>query len=125
ALSGSLPPDPLPHRAVYAGAKAFLVTFTEALAGELGRSKVRLQVCLPGLIDTEFHSIVGRDPRMMPPTMTPGDLAAASLAGLERGEVVCIPALEDATLLDRLTENQRAIFASARTTTVARRYCED
>jgi len=31
ALSGSMPPNPLPYRAVYAGAKAFMVTFTQAL----------------------------------------------------------------------------------------------
>ena len=31
ALSGALPPNPLPYRAVYAGAKAFILAFTEAL----------------------------------------------------------------------------------------------
>lgn len=35
AFSGFLPPQPLPYRAVYAGAKAFQLTFTQALAGEL------------------------------------------------------------------------------------------
>ena len=35
AFSGPLRPQPLPYRAVYAGAKAFQVAFTQALAGEL------------------------------------------------------------------------------------------
>ena len=35
AFSGTLPPRPLPCRAVYAGAKAYQVAFTQALAGEL------------------------------------------------------------------------------------------
>ncbi|SDR63669.1 hypothetical protein SAMN05519103_08894 [Rhizobiales bacterium GAS113] len=48
ALSGTLPPDPLPHRATYAAAKAFLVTFTQALAGELTGTGVRVQVCFAG-----------------------------------------------------------------------------
>src|SRR5262249_16810817 len=47
ALSGTLPTNPLPPRAVYAGAKAFLVAFTQALAGELAGTKVRASVCLP------------------------------------------------------------------------------
>lgn len=122
ALSGSVPPDPLPYRAVYAGAKAFIVTFTEALAGELKGTGVRVQVCLPGLVDTEFHAVAGRDRSKMPPMMKAADLAAASLAGLARGEVTCVPALEDAALLKRLAEVQRAVLGSTRTTTVARRY---
>jgi uncharacterized protein len=43
AFSGSLPPHPLPHRAVYAAAKAFQVTFTQALAGELAGTGVQVQ----------------------------------------------------------------------------------
>jgi short-subunit dehydrogenase len=123
ALSGSMPPDPLPYRAMYAGAKAFIVTFTEALAGELKATGVRVQVCLPGLVDTEFHAAVGRDRSQMPSMMKSADLVAASLAGLARGEVTCIPALEDATLLDKLAEAQRTVLlASAMRPSAASRY---
>lgn len=122
ALSGSVPPDPLPYRAVYAGAKAFIVTFTEALAGELKGTGVRVQACLPGLVDTEFHTVAGRDRSKMPPMMKAADLAAASLAGLARGEVTCVPALEDASHLERLAEVQRTVLGVARTPTVAHRY---
>ena len=113
ALSGSLPPKPLPHRAVYAGAKAFMVTFTQALAGELDGTGVAVQVCLPGLVATEFHTIQGWDPSTMPPRMAASDVVAASLVALRRGEVVCIPGLEEAALLERLTEIQRAMIAGA------------
>jgi hypothetical protein len=57
ALSATLPPNPLPHRAVYAGAKAYMVAFTQALAGELKATGVRVQVCLPGMVHTEFHTV--------------------------------------------------------------------
>ena len=42
-------------RATYAGAKSFLLTFTQALAQELEFSNVHAMVCLPGMVETEFH----------------------------------------------------------------------
>ena len=113
ALSGQLPPDPLPYRAVYAGAKAFILAFTEALSGELGDSGVQVQACLPGLVDTEYHALVGRDPSKMPPMMQPADVVAASLAALEEREVVCLPGLEDAALFKRLVDARRALSIRA------------
>jgi uncharacterized protein len=113
ALSGTLPPVPLPHRATYAAAKAFMLTFTQALAGELGGTGVRLQVCLPGRVDTEFHSLQGFDTSKLPPMMSPDDIVSGALAGLALGEVICVPALADAALLDRLAEAQLAVFRAA------------
>jgi short-subunit dehydrogenase len=113
ALSGTLPPDPLPHRATYAAAKAFMVTFTQAIAGELKGTGVRVQACLPGRVDTEFHTLQGIDTSKLPPMMTADDIATGALAGLARGEVVCVPALADVALLDRLAEAQLAVFGAA------------
>ncbi|MFI5014504.1 MAG: SDR family NAD(P)-dependent oxidoreductase [Hyphomicrobiales bacterium] len=113
ALSGTLPPEPLPHRATYAAAKAFMVTFTQALAGELSGTGVRVQVCLPGRVDTEFHTLQGLDTSKLPPMMTADDIVTGALAGLARGEVMCVPALADAALLDRLAEMQLAVFRAA------------
>jgi len=121
AYSGSMPPTPLPHRAVYAGAKAFLVTFTQALAGELSGTGVRVQVCLPGVVATEFHTVQGMDMSKRP-RMTADDVVTASLAALERGEVICIPGLDDPSMLEQLAALQRAIFESANRQAVARRY---
>jgi uncharacterized protein len=61
AYSGPIPPQPLPHRATYAAVKAFQVTFTQALAAELTGTGVQVQACCPGLVDTEFHALAGRD----------------------------------------------------------------
>lgn len=127
AFSGSLPPNnSLPFRAVYAGAKAFLLTFTQALAGELAASpatsKVRVQVCLPGIVKTEFHEVQGFDTSKMPSRMSPDDVARASLAGLTMGEIVCVPALEDPAALQTVDEAQRAVFPSARMPILASRY---
>ncbi len=111
AMSGTLPPNPRPYRAVYAGAKAFLVTFTQALAGELIGTPVKVQVCLPGMVHTEFHTVQGfNTDQIGPKKMTPDDVVTASLSGLNQGEVMCIPALADISLIDRLGEAQRTVF---------------
>jgi uncharacterized protein len=68
AFSGSLPPRPMPFRATYAAAKAYLVTFTCALAGELAGTGVRVQVCGPGVVATEFHQGTGIDLARLPVT---------------------------------------------------------
>ena len=113
ALSGALPPGQLPYRATYAGAKAFLLSFTQALAGELKGSGVRVQVCLPGRVKTEFHTSQGIDISKLPPMMAAEDIVTASLAALARDEVVCIPALPEASLFDKITEAQLAVFGAA------------
>ena len=113
ALSGPLAPDPLPHRATYAGAKAFMLTFAQALAGELKGAGVKVQVCLPGRVNTEFHTIQGMDVSALPPAMTADGVVTASLAALAADEVVCVPGLADASLLERLTEAQVQLFRGA------------
>jgi short-subunit dehydrogenase len=123
ALSGSVAPGTfMPQRVVYAAAKSFMLTFTQILASELTSTKVRVQVCLPGIVKTEFHEVQGFDTSKMPPRMNPDDVARASLAALATGEVVCVPALEDAAALQRVDEAQRAVLAVATTPTLASRY---
>lgn len=123
AYSGAAPSGGfMPFRAIYAGAKAFMLTFTQVLAGELADTKVRIQVCLPGVVKTEFHEIQGFDTSKMPPRMVPDDLARASLAGLEKGEVVCVPALEDTGVLNQIDAAQAAALAVGRVPGLASRY---
>jgi uncharacterized protein len=57
--------------------------------------------------------------------MTAPDVVAASLAALRRGEVTCLPGLEDAALLERLTESQRTVLSSANRPALASRYRSD
>jgi uncharacterized protein len=113
ALSGTLPPNPLPYRAIYAGAKAFMLAFTQTLAGELNGTGVRVQVCLPGRVRTEFHTLQGIDISKLPRMMSADDLVTASLSGLAQDEIVCVPALTDAALLNRISEAQIAVLQAA------------
>jgi short-subunit dehydrogenase len=121
ALSGTVTESFFPARAVYAGAKAFLLTFTQVLAAELAGTGVRANVCLSGVVATEFHEVQGMDLSKVP-RMTADDAARASLAGLRLGEVVTVPTLEDASLLAKLAETERATLSTSRATTAAPRY---
>lgn len=123
AFSSSVPPQPLPYRATYAAAKAFQVTFTQALAGELAGTGVQVQACCPGLVDTEFHTLAGRDLTGVPyPVMRPDEVVSAALAGLRLGEVVCVPGLEDPAMLEALSQAERAIMLAALPSPLADRY---
>ena len=123
AFTGSVPPQPLPHRAMYVGAKAFQLAFTRALAGELAGTGVQVQVCCPGLIDTEFHALAGRDITGIPfPVMQPDEVVAASLAGLRLGEVVCVPALPDPSMVGNVDRAEVALYRSAVISGLADRY---
>lgn len=126
ALSGSLPPNPLPFRATYAAAKAYVLAFSQALAGELTGTGVQITVVLPGRVSTEFFAVQGMDMAKLPPMMTPADLVQGALSGLRQGETVCVPALDDAQLLDRLWEFQGIIVRSAgMQPKLVSRYCRD
>jgi short-subunit dehydrogenase len=123
AYSGAAPSGGMmPFRAVYAGAKAFQLAFTQVLATELAETKVRVQVCMPGVVKTEFHEIQGFDTSKMPPRMVPDDIVRAALAGLEKGEVICVPALEDTAVLKQIEAAQSAALAVGRVPTLAARY---
>ncbi|HXW76956.1 MAG TPA: SDR family NAD(P)-dependent oxidoreductase, partial [Candidatus Eremiobacteraceae bacterium] len=97
AMSGSLPSDPLPKRAIYAGAKSFITTFSRVLAKELEATKVRIHVCLPGVVESEFHG-----GHVFGPEMKADDVVSAVLASMSMGETVCLPPVEDPALFDQL-----------------------
>ena len=123
SLTGTIPPSPLPHRVTYAAAKAFMLAFTQLLAGELAGTGVRVQVCLPGRVATEFLAGHHIDKSKLPPEMTAEDVVTASLTALAQNETVCIPGLGDPALFAKLSEAQVAVFrASAMQSVIADRY---
>jgi short-subunit dehydrogenase len=120
ALSGPLPLGRMTGRATYAGAKAFILAFTQSLAGELEGSGVRAMALLPGMVHSEFHGERGLPAHL--PVMAAADVVEAALAGLALGEVVCVPGLEDIGLFERLRDLQQAILTGGNQVQVAERY---
>ncbi len=121
AFSGAVQSAILPKRAVYAGSKAFLVTFSQALADEVRDGGVRVQVVCPGVVRTEFHSRQDMDMSAVP-RMEPRQIVAASLADLAAGVVVSVPGLADTEPLARLDEASRDMVSVSRTAELPARY---
>jgi short-subunit dehydrogenase len=125
AFSGLLPAPPLPFRATYAASKSFVITFSQLLAGELVGTGVRVIACCPGVTTSEFHDIQGMDVSAVP-QMAADDVVTAALTGLELGEIVCAPGLEDSAMLDEVFQAQLKVVLAAAgpaaTGTLASRY---
>jgi short-subunit dehydrogenase len=120
AFSGPAPHSAMPRRVVYGGSLAYLVTMSQILSAELEGTGVRVQVVCPGVVATEFHERQGLDLSSVP-RMTPDDVVTPSLRGLELGETVCAPGVEDAGLLDTIFAADLAAFG-AQSPELATRY---
>ena len=82
--------QPIPYLGVYAATKAFVLSFTEALASEVDGQRGPGAGALPGITATEFLDVseTGGELRVRQlPMMTPRQVVEASLAGLDRGRL--------------------------------------
>lgn len=89
--------QPVPFLATYAASKAFLLSFSEALAEELRGTGVVVQALCPGLVPTEFQARAGTDRVAFnrSPTLSADFVAEVSLAALGTGRTVVIPGWRD------------------------------
>jgi uncharacterized protein len=120
AFAGPAPASQQPRRAVYAGTLAHVVAMSQTLSAELEGTGVRVQVVCPGVVATEFHTAQGMDLSAVP-RMSADDVVTASLRGLELGEVVCAPGVEDYSLLQTVFTADLAAFG-AQSPQLATRY---
>ncbi|TDC22025.1 SDR family NAD(P)-dependent oxidoreductase [Kribbella albertanoniae] len=109
AFSGPADKSVQPRRATYAGTLAHLVAMSQALSAELDGTGVKVQVLCPGVVATEFHTRQGLDLSAIP-RMSAADVVTASLRGLELGEVVTAPGVENADLLDAVFQADLVAF---------------
>jgi short-subunit dehydrogenase len=82
---------------VYGATKSYVIGFTQSLQHELAEKGLRIQAVLPGATATEFWDVAGYPHSNLPKemVMSAEDLVDAALVGLERGEVITIPPLQD------------------------------
>ena len=110
-----------PKRVVYASTKSYVIMFSRLLAEELAGTGVKVQVVCPGVVRTEFHSRQAIDMTNVP-RMDANDVVQASLGALEKGEVVCIPGLEDPGALTKRDAAQSELLQVAGKPDLAQRY---
>lgn len=109
---------------VYSGTKAFLLNFSQAMAAQLGKQGIYVQVVLPGATRTELWGKAGRDVNDFPPgfLMEVEDMVDAALVGFDRRETVTIPALPDHGQFQKMQDARLAMAPNLSRSEVAPRY---
>jgi short-subunit dehydrogenase len=94
--------QPMPYSAGYSAAKAYVLTFSEAVHQEVRGHGVTVTALAPGPVETEFWDQAGWRVRggksfekaiPKPARLTAEDTARAGVRGLESGERVVVPGL--------------------------------
>ena len=85
--------QPTPYMATYAASKAFVVSFSAALASELEKSDVRVLACCPGPVPTGFQAAAGipEGSVLKFAKLEPNDVVQSTLEAYASGRVVYVP----------------------------------
>lgn len=92
---------PGPFQACYYASKAYVISFSEALAEETAGRGVRILAVAPGPVETRFHARMGSDHalyRWLVPAATPEAIARKTLASFDWGRTVSAPGIVNASL---------------------------
>ncbi len=83
--------QPLPFMATYAATKAFVTSFSEAIAEEYRPHNIRVLALCPGGTDTNFFDVAKIDePIRMKGMQTPEEVVENALNALERGKTTIV-----------------------------------
>lgn len=109
---------------VYGASKSFVTAFSQSLQHELAPKGLRIQAVLPAATATDFWELAGRHVSQIPQdiVMTAENLVDAALVGLDLGEAVSIPVLQDGAVWDRYEAARHDMFSHLRGTTPSPRY---
>jgi uncharacterized protein len=85
----------------YSASKAWVISFTEGLAGGLQGTGVSVHAVCPGFVHTEFHTRAGIDQPKVPSFMwlEVDDVVSDSLAEIARGKVIIVPSIQYKTIV--------------------------
>ncbi|MEP6995143.1 MAG: SDR family oxidoreductase [Acidobacteriota bacterium] len=120
ASTAAFAPGPL--MAVYYATKAYVLSFSEALANETAGSGVTVTALCPGPTVTEFQKAAGLEATRLfrsPLVMKAPDVARAGYEGMLRGKRIVIPGAGNFALVEALRVTPRRLV-----TAIARRIQE-
>lgn len=92
---------PGPYQAVYYASKAYVVSFTEAIAAEVAGRGVRIAVVAPGPVETSFHAAMGSDSalyRRIVPGSSAERVARIAYRSFKLGRRVIVPGVFETVL---------------------------
>ena len=96
---------------VYGASKAYVLALSHSLQHELADKGIRIQAVLPAGTATDFWDKTGLPYENLPEgtVMSAEDMVDAALVGLDRGELVTLPSLQDGDEWTRFEAARRAI----------------
>ncbi|MCR8959102.1 SDR family NAD(P)-dependent oxidoreductase [Variovorax sp. S2] len=114
----------LPISSIYSGTKAFVVAFTRGLQEEVAGTGVKVQLVLPAATATDIWELSGVPVSALAEgtVMQAEECVDAALAGLDLGEAITLPSVNDAALLTGFTDASAKLFGASQTSKPAARY---
>ena len=101
--------------AVYYATKAYVISFSEALANELAGTGVTVTCLCPGATDTGFAGRAGNDKSRLFKQLAPMDAKTVALKGyrgLMTGKTLVIPGLKNWLLTESLRVSPRKLVTA-------------
>lgn len=114
----------LPISSIYSGTKGYVQNFTRGLQEEVAGTGVVVQLVLPSVTATDIWEISGVPLEQLDAAsiMSPEACVDAALAGLDQGETITLPSVEDSELFVAYDAARAALFAASQSGKPASRY---
>jgi short-subunit dehydrogenase len=114
----------LPISSIYSGTKGFVNNFTRGLQDEVAETNVKVQLVLPAATATDIWELSGVPISALDPAtvMDVQHMVDAALAGLDQGEKLTFPSVEDSELFAKYEEARLALLMASQSSKVASRY---
>lgn len=114
----------LPISAIYSGTKGFVVQYTLGLQEQLKGTNIQVQLVNPATTATEIWEVGGVPLSALDQStiMTTENCVDASLAGLDKGELITHPSVNDQKLIDAYEDARIKLFKGSQSGQPAERY---
>lgn len=114
----------LPVSSIYSGTKGYVTNFTRGLLDEVAGTKVAVQLVLPAATATDIWELSGVPLSQLDPAsiMSPDDLVDAALSGLDQGETITLPSVENPELFEQYEAARLRLLVASQTGQPASRY---